>query len=939
MDTYKFLRTVLSDEGRYCVVGISSKGKVKQKLVDTIDDVVASANALVAAKYNAYYALGTFGDLDNRKVENVKYVKSFFLDLDCGEGKDYPNQAAALDALRAMCKTHKLPQPTIVNSGRGLHVYWVLSESVTYDEWKPVAESFKQTLLKSNFVMDSAVPADAARVLRVPNTYNFKDDPPTQVKVVYEAKHPIDFDVFSDKFGLMEPLAPTLFKLPRSAIGLSATMEALQGNVQNDFKLIMQKTMQGVGCKQLEIIATDQANVDEPLWRAGLSIAKLCKDSWKVAQKLSREHPDYDEDETYNKLDLVQGPYLCERFNEYNPDVCPDCPNYGKISTPLMLGREILEAEEEDMVVDPNPEPIEGDLLPAEPVDETGLVTVPHYPKPYFRGKTGGVYLRITDPDGNQSDKVVYHNDFYAVSRILDPDDGDCLVFRVHFPNDPMREIRIPVAALTSTEEFRKITSFHGVVATSNTKDLQEYAVSWLHDLQSKTSNAEAVRQFGWEEGNELAFILGDKRYTDKVVNVNYASSATAYYFDAFEPKGTLDGWKRMMDFYNDDKFITHQFMIAMSFGSPLMQFIDNVASGLLHVWSKDTGIGKSTSLLAGASIWGNPQRLMLSAKDTKNFQMNRAEVYKNIPLIVDELTNIDGKQLSDFAYELSSPDGVQRGRMGGSSNKERTRGHPWAMISVSTGNTSFVDRVAEYKHAPMAEAQRVLEINIQPVDGIDPSETVRLNNLLANNYGWAAPIYIQHIMANLPQVLIDLQRVREQLISAYKLTDQNRFWLALLSCAVVGIKYANQCGLVKFDTNAIFDYGKELVRHNQARPVVQHMRPKDMLSEFISEHFNRVLEIDSTGSPLAKDSAVHPSQKPQGDLVIRIDRAKGTAAVRLSVLTRWFTTHQLPYQAFEKALKEEGAKIQSVRLFAGTGLPNVTTKCLVVPIALSEGG
>ena len=97
---------------------------------------------------------------------------------------------------------------------------------------------------------------------------------------------------------------------------------------------------------------TNQAEVSEPMWRAGLSIAKFCVDGGKAAHAISKHHPDYNEHDTMRKMDLIKGPYLCAKFDEYNPDVCKDCPNFGKIKSPIVLGQKIREADEEDNVVE-----------------------------------------------------------------------------------------------------------------------------------------------------------------------------------------------------------------------------------------------------------------------------------------------------------------------------------------------------------------------------------------------------------------------------------------------------------------------------------------------------------------------------------------------------------------------------------------------------------
>ncbi len=125
-------------------------------------------------------------------------IKSLFLDLDCGEGKPYSTQQDALIALKAWYKKYELPRPTVVNSGRGLHVYWALDRAYTREEWLPTAKGLKATCLQDGLHIDAVVTADAARLLRVPNTRNFKDVPPKNTKVIVLGK-PVVLEEFAAK--------------------------------------------------------------------------------------------------------------------------------------------------------------------------------------------------------------------------------------------------------------------------------------------------------------------------------------------------------------------------------------------------------------------------------------------------------------------------------------------------------------------------------------------------------------------------------------------------------------------------------------------------------------------------------------------------------------------------------------------------------------------
>ena len=91
-ETKEFLEKVLGD-GYYSVLGLGDK-KV-QSFHATIDDVIKKANELDAEGINAYFGLATFETDKDRRVTNVKSLSSFYLDLDCGVGKEYPDQNTA----------------------------------------------------------------------------------------------------------------------------------------------------------------------------------------------------------------------------------------------------------------------------------------------------------------------------------------------------------------------------------------------------------------------------------------------------------------------------------------------------------------------------------------------------------------------------------------------------------------------------------------------------------------------------------------------------------------------------------------------------------------------------------------------------------------------------------------------------------------------------
>ena len=196
----KLLSRILAPQGHYCLVGLKKDTQPKQSFHQTLEDVEFETKNLLFNNYDIYFACATFKELGKRTQVNATWFKSFFLDIDCGNGKPYINQAKALVALKTFCKNKNLQTPTIISSGSGIHVYWILSEAIEKAEWLPVAEKLKILCVENNLEADPAITADAARILRIPETYNYKTDPPVYVMCMHEGSD-VSFETFKNAIG------------------------------------------------------------------------------------------------------------------------------------------------------------------------------------------------------------------------------------------------------------------------------------------------------------------------------------------------------------------------------------------------------------------------------------------------------------------------------------------------------------------------------------------------------------------------------------------------------------------------------------------------------------------------------------------------------------------------------------------------------------------
>jgi hypothetical protein len=121
-----------------------------------------------------------------RSLQNALAVKALWLDIDVKEPPNgYATVQEAWAALKDFYRVVGLPRPSaMVASGGGLHVYWISKTPLTLDQWRPLAVGLKNAALKHGLRCDACCTIDAARILRVPGTWNCKTEPKRPVKLL-----------------------------------------------------------------------------------------------------------------------------------------------------------------------------------------------------------------------------------------------------------------------------------------------------------------------------------------------------------------------------------------------------------------------------------------------------------------------------------------------------------------------------------------------------------------------------------------------------------------------------------------------------------------------------------------------------------------------------------------------------------------------------------
>jgi len=940
MDRLDFFRAVLGAGGDYCL--FATKGdKKKQKFYPRIEQLSNAADAFDDDGANVYFGLATFVPGTDRRARNAVQMGALFMDLDCGPDKDFPDQRSAIAQLREFVTALDLPKPLLVNSGRGVHVYWPLSEAVPVEEWLPVAQGLKRACAAQGFPADPNVTADAARVLRVPGTRNFKSDPPSAVAVLGlgSAVRP-SLGQIADKLAahVRAPSAPLSGTLLPAAD--DPVMQRLMGNRTASFKRILERTMSGRGCAQLEFVVGSPKEVDEPLWRGGLSIAKFCKEGAKAARRISAGHPDYDEEETNNKLRMIKGPYTCATFDGLRPGVCEACPHWKKLTSPISLGWTVEEAAPEQ---DTAEEPEDGEVgEPTVLYADKKSGDMPRLPFPYFRGKFGGVYVKQKNADGDPEEVCVYLNDLYYTRRVVDPVHGECVVGRLHLPNDERREFVVPLVAATSKEELRKVLAKNGVSVSSKRWDaIMAYTHSWIEQLQTTTMADTARTQFGWSDSSLKSYVLGDREIFPRDVGYNPPSSKTALFFPALKPKGTLEGWVEQAKFYDRPGLEPYQFVICHALAAPLMRLLP-IHAAIFDFYSDGTGHGKSTTQKFALTIYGAPDELIVGPKDTINARMNRLELMKDVNVQFDEFTEFPAEHTSDLIYGIT--DGRQKARMSSGANEERVRGEPWHTTVCASSNHSMLAKVYLMKSNPRAEVQRVLRYHVQPHNFTEKSETDLFAKSVGENTGHAIVPFVQRVMQDTETVKELLTAIQRKLDTACGLTMQNRFWSAQGAVVLAALILAREINLLTYDPNKLFRWVVDLIKANKADDKESITTVDQLINDFVNENYGNILWIKSTddhrggdrsGNNNGLDSLVAPEMQPRMKFVARYETDTKRLFIPMTPLKQWCAKQRMNFDSVQKEIMERmnGSKVR-MRLSKGTKLQLPPTSVMMMSFA-----
>ncbi|WP_295635915.1 DUF927 domain-containing protein [Novosphingobium sp.] len=260
---------------------------------------------------------------------------------------------------------------------------------------------------------------------------------------------------------------------------------------------------------------------------------------------------------------------------------------------------------------------------------------------------------------------------------------------------------------------------------------------------------ARAVARVGWADG---AFALPDRTIGisggDLVV---YQGAGTVDH--EYRSAGTLAEWQEGVARHGIGN-TRIAIALCAGFVGPLLEAVGGEGGGI-HLRGQSS-IGKSTALLAAASIWGSPS-FVRQWRATANGLEGIAEQANETLLILDELAQLDAKEAGSIAYMLANGCGKSRASQTGDARAARR----WLTFFLSSGEISLAEHArsdGRGRRSAAGQEVRILDIEADAGKGFGLFDSLgglangdalarSIKGAAAEHYGIAGPEFVERLI------------------------------------------------------------------------------------------------------------------------------------------------------------------------------------------------
>jgi hypothetical protein len=931
MNIQLFLSSVLPAQGRRFVVSIKNKIAIPRR-VATNQQVVDTALQFEAQGYDVYFAVGGFVEALNpkgqpsREAEHAQWHRCLRIDLDVqtpGENKPhkYATKTEALQGLVNFINVLHLPMPIVIDSGGGFHVYWIFDRDITRDVWQPLADRLKSACVLHGLRADPTATADAARILRMPGTHNFKPHFGADGALVDCANpnspllpaDPAQFDALLPQVQALQAAGVAVAPVRNAAAPVAQSELSAGVNSHTPYDIgsvirecsvmtdMLAKHGDGYHNQQWYLMLNAvQASMHTDVQKRGIALA--LSDGWRDNGKA------FDINDFDRTFERAKGghPFSCATMaNSGEPasSLCRACPYYADALPSVgRLGYNGFQSKRKQAQV----QQAVAAMTPAQPVVQHGpfrftpdgriLVVDGQLGTSHFYIKNGKP-AKQQGANGKQFIRAILGST-YTIKEIARNNSYDANQTDIVFTRgaDPDAIVSIGDMHMGSQQELGLQLSKKSIfVSPDALRDFRIFMSTFLQELQQLKKATKLPAQCGWSDDGDFVWGL-TSFHRDGTTTEAHASLDDR--MALYRTEGDKAKWQQAFNIILRSG-ADRQLLLALGIASPLMAFT-GLSAGMVNVLS-ESGTGKTTTSDAVQSIWGDPNKLRLALHDTDNAKFQIAGITGGMPLVLDESTIAQGDELLKQIHTLTQ--GRQKHRMGMNSKVVAPHEH-WSLVAFTSSNRSVVARLMDSNNSDTGGPARVFEILMGklPMSPAEQSANKPILQGMQKNFGWLAPeicaLLVKHSPDDWTSAIAITVAEWDRVFNA---TGEGRFHSAIAALAEIGATIGRKLGY-NFDVQAVKDEAKR--QHEQQQGMVKSLRrePLEYVRDYMLDNGPNLMHYVGT------DCGRRPIQSTQpcsGEL--HISRQQGVSnilVIREQHLREYIKLHKGQWDTIKRGIE-----------------------------------
>jgi hypothetical protein len=421
-----------------------------------------------------------------------------------------------------------------------------------------------------------------------------------------------------------------------------------------------------------------------------------------------------------------------------------------------------------------------------------------------MRNSKGIIYVMVSKKDGSTAPVMVAP---YPVTNGWLQSDP---TWQLHFDtvlgfNNQQVQITLPLEVIPARDNFGKTIARQGMSLPSvQSTYMREFLLAWTKKLQEMKDAVIHSSPFGWnvENGEVTGFCYGARVWMPG--GDRPAATADPVLAQQYKPLGDGRPWHAAAKMITGQKRPALDAILAASFAAPLVRFTGEKGM-LISAYSKETGIGKSTTVNVAQAVWGSPHLGVQSLTDTQNSVIGKIGQLRSLPMFWDELkTEEDTLKFVNLTFQVTGGKGKSRL----SQDSAQKEVGAWQTLMLAASNDSLLDFIARKTKTTTAGVVRVFEFLVPPAQTkLETGVVTRMVAKLNDNYGQAGLVYAKFLGENHERIGKEVAEFHDKMARRLNIQTSERIWAAAISTMLMGARYANELGLTKIDDKALLQF------------------------------------------------------------------------------------------------------------------------------------